>query len=467
MRVSLSALSRGLPFRLLLLTIVFVMLAEVLIFVPSVARFRQGWLEAKLASGHLAAYAIEAAPEGMVTDDLKRRLLSQVGALAIDVSTAGNRIYMIGNFRTAMPEGVIDLDRSGPAALVADAFDLLFDPRSRVVEIRGTSPKDRMIAVRMVIEEWPLRDDMLDFAWRIVALSIVISLITAGLVFLSLLALMVRPVRRMVDAIMAFRRDPENPAAIVAATTRGDELGLAQRELAEMQIALRTALRQRERLATLGTAVAKIHHDLGGILSTAAIVSERIVASEDPEIRRVAPRLMGSIDRALDLTAQILSYARDGVMPLARERVALRPVADEVAEEVGGSGYGDGRAAPVVTVAIPQGLTVDGDRELLRRCLANLVRNAVQSGARRVTLDAGALGGEVRLTVADDGTGLPPRARENLFQPFAGTARPGGVGLGLAIVREVMRAHGGEIVLERTGPDGTTFLLRFPVAAAS
>jgi signal transduction histidine kinase len=278
---------------------------------------------------------------------------------------------------------------------------------------------------------------------------------------------MVRPVRRMVDAIMAFRRDPENPAAIVAATTRGDELGLAQRELAEMQIALRTALRQRERLATLGTAVAKIHHDLGGILSTAAIVSERIVASEDPEIRRVAPRLMGSIDRALDLTAQILSYARDGVMPLARERVALRPVADEVAEEVGGSGYGDGRAAPVVTVAIPQGLTVDGDRELLRRCLANLVRNAVQSGARRVTLDAGALGGEVRLTVADDGTGLPPRARENLFQPFAGTARPGGVGLGLAIVREVMRAHGGEIVLERTGPDGTTFLLRFPVAAAS
>ena len=120
MRVSLSALSRGLPFRLLLLTIVFVMLAEVLIFVPSVARFRQGWLEAKLASGHLAAYAIEAAPEGMVTDDLKRRLLSQVGALAIDVSTAGNRIYMIGNFRTAMPEGVIDLDRSGPAALVAD-----------------------------------------------------------------------------------------------------------------------------------------------------------------------------------------------------------------------------------------------------------------------------------------------------------------------------------------------------------
>ena len=433
MRVSLSALSRGLPFRLLLLTIVFVMLAEVLIFVPSVARFRQGWLEAKLASGHLAAYAIEAAPEGMVTDDLKRRLLSQVGALAIDVSTAGNRIYMIGNFRTAMPEGVIDLDRSGPAALVADAFDLLFDPRSRVVEIRGTSPKDRMIAVRMVIEESPLRDDMLDFAWRIVALSIVISLITAGLVFLSLLALMVRPVRRMVDAIMAFRRDPENPAAIVAATTRGDELGLAQRELAEMQIALRTALRQRERLATLGTAVAKIHHDLGGILSTAAIVSERIVASEDPEIRRVA----------------------------------LRPVADEVAEEVGGSGYGDGRAAPVVTVAIPQGLTVDGDRELLRRCLANLVRNAVQSGARRVTLDAGALGGEVRLTVADDGTGLPPRARENLFQPFAGTARPGGVGLGLAIVREVMRAHGGEIVLERTGPDGTTFLLRFPVAAAS
>jgi hypothetical protein len=172
---------------------------------------------------------------------------------------------MIGSFRAAMPEIVIDMDMAGPATLIADAFDLLFSARSRVVEIRGSSPNDRMINVRMVIDETMLRDEMRDFAWRIFVLSIVISLITAGLVFLSLHGLMVRPVRRMVDAIMAFRRDPENPAAIVPPTTRGDELGEAQRELAEMQIVLRSALRQQQRLATLGTAVAKIHHDLGGI----------------------------------------------------------------------------------------------------------------------------------------------------------------------------------------------------------
>jgi hypothetical protein len=179
-----------------------------------------------------------------------------------------------------MPEIVIDMDMAGPATLIADAFDLLFSARSRVVEIRGSSPNDRMINVRMVIDETMLRDEMRDFAWRIFVLSIVISLITAGLVFLSLHGLMVRPVRRMVDAIMAFRRDPENPAAIVPPTTRGDELGEAQRELAEMQIVLRSALRQQQRLATLGTAVAKIHHDLGGILSTAALVSERIADSD-------------------------------------------------------------------------------------------------------------------------------------------------------------------------------------------
>jgi signal transduction histidine kinase len=463
----LSVLSRGLPFRLLLLTVFFVMLAEVLIFVPSVARFRQSWIEAKLETGHLAAYSIEAAPEGMVTEDLKRRLLAQTGALAIDVSTVGNRVYMIGSFRAAMPEIVIDMDIAGPATLITDAFELLFSARSRVVEIRGSSPNDRMINVRMVIDETMLRDEMRDFAWRIFVLSIVISLITAGLVFLSLHGLMVRPVRRMVDAIMAFRRDPENPAAIVPSTTRGDELGEAQRELAEMQIVLRSALRQQQRLATLGTAVAKIHHDLGGILSTAALVSERIADSDDPRIRHVAPRLMTSIDRALELTAQILAYARDGVQPLDRRQVPLRSLAQAVVQEMDDHQARDVRPPAQIVVEIPADLWVEGDPGLVQRALYNLVRNALQAGAERITLSAVSTPAEVRVHVADDGPGLPPRAREHLFQPFAGSARPGGVGLGLAIVREVMRAHGGDVALDHTGVDGTAFSLRFPRGTVS
>ena len=72
--------------------------------------------------------------------------------------------------------------------------------------------------------------------------------------------------------------------------------------------------------------------------------------------------------------------------------------------------------------------------------------------------------GALTIDVADDGPGLPEKAREHLFQPFAGSAREGGTGLGLVIAREVVHAHGGEIELARTGDDGTVFRLRFPTA---
>ena len=115
---------------------------------------------------------------------------------------------------------------------------------------------------------------MIDFAGRILLLSVMISLITAGLVFLSLNALMVRPMRRITASMMAFRRDPEDPAATLPQTSRADEIGMAQRELIDMQASLRAALRQKERLAALGTAVTKINHGLRNILPTAALVSE-------------------------------------------------------------------------------------------------------------------------------------------------------------------------------------------------
>jgi signal transduction histidine kinase len=75
--------------------------------------------------------------------------------------------------------------------------------------------------------------------------------------------------------------------------------------------------------------------------------------------------------------------------------------------------------------------------------------------------------GECIIEVSDDGPGLPPRALERLFQPFAGSTRPGGTGLGLAIAREAMRAHGGDIALAETGAKGTRFRLILPHAGAA
>ena len=110
---------------------------------------------------------------------------------------------------------------------------------------------------------------------------------------------------------------------------------------------------------------------------------------------------------------------------------------------------------------MPPTLAVEADRDQLFRALQNLALNAVEAGAHHVTVRAREDGSStLAIEVADDGPGLPPKARDNLFRPFAGSARPGGTGLGLAIAREVMRAHGGDIALAESTAAGTVFLLR-------
>ena len=94
--------------------------------------------------------------------------------------------------------------------------------------------------------------------------------------------------------------------------------------------------------------------------------------------------------------------------------------------------------------------------------MLNLARNALEAGARRVRVCGMRDTRRIVIEIADDGPGLPPKARDNLFRPFFGSARPGGTGLGLAIAREMMRAHGGELVLVASTGAGTVFRLTLP-----
>ena len=294
----------------------------------------------------------------------------------------------------------------------------------------------------MLLDEAPLRGEMWDFGIRILELSIVISLVTAALVYLSLQWLLVRPMRRITASMMDFREDPEDASRIIAASGRRDEIGVAERELAVLQKTVRQALGQRARLAALGTAVTKINHDLRNILATARLVTDGLTASAAPEVRRVAPRLLDAIDRAVALCTRTLDFSREGAPPLAPSRFSLAALIDEI-----GPGLGLSEDGLAIDCAIPPELAVRADRDQLYRVLLNLARNAVEAGARRLRFAAAREDGIIAIEIADDGPGLPPKARENLFRPFFGSARPGGSGLGLAIARELMRAHGGELVL--------------------
>ncbi|MGH7747357.1 MAG: ATP-binding protein, partial [Candidatus Dormibacteria bacterium] len=111
--------------------------------------------------------------------------------------------------------------------------------------------------------------------------------------------------------------------------------------------------------------------------------------------------------------------------------------------------------------------------EQLHRILVNLLRNArqaieaVESRERgTITVTADRKDGWAKVRIADDGPGMAERAKTNLFQPFTGSARPGGAGLGLAIARELAQGHGGDLALKRTGPKGTCFELSLPDSPA-
>ena len=454
-------LLQSLSARLLVLTIFFVMLGEVLIFVPSVARFRMTYFENRLAAGHIATLSLEASEARPLDPSLTDKLLAQVGARGVALHRPNGTVLRLESVNPPTPDATIDLTHPNILLAIRGSFRTLFGNDMRVLRVLGPSTTDSAETVEVLLDEEPLRAEMWDFGVRILELSIVISLVAAALVYVSLQWLLVRPMQRITASMMNFREDPEDASRMIAASGRKDEIGVAERELGVLQRTVRQALEQRARLAALGTAVTKINHDLRNILATARLVTDGLAASAAPEVRRVAPRLFDAIDRAVALCTRTLDFSREGTPPLAPRRLPLASLIDEVAPDLGLSEEG-----MTIECTIPPDLVIEADRDQLYRVLLNLARNAVEAGARRLRFAAARENGVIAIDIADDGPGLPPKAQDNLFRPFFGSARPGGSGLGLAIARELARAHGGELTLVSTTGTGTVFRLTLPAAAA-
>jgi signal transduction histidine kinase len=458
----------GLSARLLLLTVAFVMLSELFIYAPSIAQFRKSYLEKHIASADLATIALDETFGVEASPEMEAALLQGVGAYGIILRHPERKILALSDEMPPMADVIVDLRSDNFLMWMGDAFQALGQDRNRVMRVMGPSPRDPNVLIEVVMDEAPMVREMYVYSGGILSLSIVISLVTAGLVYLSLQWLLVRPMRRITASMTAFRADPEDEGRIIVPAARGDEIGVAQRELAVMQSELRAALRQKTRLATLGAAVAKINHDLRNSLSTAVLVSDRLADIDDPEVKKVTPRLYDAIDRAVKLCSQTLNFVRDLRPALNISRFPLSELVDGVGAELTGETPEAGM--PVLANAVPAGLTVEADREQLFRAVSNLVRNAREAGAREVRVAAAGNGDTVCLEIADDGPGMPEKARQRLFQPFAGSARKGGTGLGLVIARDIMKAHGGDLVLADTGSGGTVFRVSLPsqrVAARS
>jgi signal transduction histidine kinase len=453
----------GLSAKLLVLTILFVMIAEVLIYVPSVANFRLNWLRDKLSDAYTAALVLEATPQ--VPDELTQQVLDSIGARAVAMKMGQQRrLLMVGDMPPTVDHEIDLRDVSWHSAIV-HAFAALLSNGDDIIRVLGHAPRGGEF-VEVIFDERPLRAAMLQFSGNILVLSLIISAITATLVFLALHYLFVRPLSRITINMTAFRADPENPARVIVASQRQDEIGTTERELAGMQRELGTLLQQKNRLAALGLAVSKINHDLRNLLTSAQLFSDRLSVSQDQQVQRFAPKLMRALERAIQFCESTLSYGRAQEAPPDRRLIALEPLVEEVRESL--------EFAPDTPIrwisAVERGLMVDADPDQLFRVLLNLARNAMQALESRDARDPGRdqiritgrrEGAVVEIEVSDTGPGIPDAARAHLFEPFQSSTRSGGSGLGLVIVAELVRAHEGDIRLVE-GTIGATFRVTIP-----
>ncbi|QMU59919.1 MAG: sensor histidine kinase [Boseongicola sp.] len=447
--------------RFLALTILFVMLAEVFIFVPSIARFREDYMMNRLERSQIASLALLA--NDMIDDELEKELLENAGVYNVVLRRDEVSQLMLSSEIPSPIVATFDLRDAPATTLIMDASRRLIETEDQVVRVIGNPTRDAGQLIEITMPTGPLREAMIDYGVRILLLSAVISIFTATLLFFAVRQFLVRPIKGVVSAMKSYAAAPEDARRIIQPTASVTELSDAENALKSMQTELTSVLRQRERLASLGGAVAKVSHDLRNILTTAQLFADRLERSEDPVVARMAPKLMNSIGRAVNLCESTLAFGKAEEPPPALDRIPLASIVQDAIEGERLAATGDIRFEDEV----PAGMIVRADPEQLYRVLSNLVRNARQA------LETAGKSGEIRVAaeetarqwtvkVSDTGPGLPPKAQEHLFTPFQGGARKGGSGLGLAIAAELVRGHGGSLMLRETGEAGTTFAIELP-----
>jgi len=280
--------------------------------------------------------------------------------------------------------------------------------------------------------------------------AFVVMTVAAALLILWAVARLTRPVRLLAEAADRLGRDVN---AAPLPETGPSEVATAARAFNRMAERIRCFVADRTQM------LAAIGHDLRTPITRLRLRAEFL---EDEEQRR---KMLADLDEMEKMIAATLAFARDDAAaePAAPIDLAAlcRTVADEAAD-----------AQPEFAEAIayegPERLVIRARPVALKRALANLVSNALAyGGAARLRLLPPA-GGLVRLEIEDDGPGIPEAELENVFAPFrrlegSRNRETGGTGLGLTIARNILRAHGGDVVLRNRAGGGLTAVVSLPV----
>jgi signal transduction histidine kinase len=455
--------------KVLALTIIFVLLGEILIFLPSIANFRIQWMKARIAQAEIGALAAEASPDAVLTDALRTEILKGAGVVAVSLKRGDTRQLMLRNSEAVTVAESYDLRSGMYWTTLFEALNALVRTEDRFVNVIDKPPNMSGEWIEVTLHEAPLYAAMRSYGLNILLLSIVLSLIVAAMIYAALSRLLVRPMQRLSSNMTAFGDHPEDAARLITPSSRNDEIGTAERELREMQTQLQGLLQQKNHLAALGLAVSKVSHDLRNMLTTSQVVSDSLASVKDPQVQRFAPRLISSLDRAITFLNQTLQYGQAREFPPQRSVFNVSDVVDDVL--AGLEHMAHGRVQ--VLNGMERGVSMTADKEHLHRILTNLVRNALQAlepvptpehGQLQVSVSARRMASAIEIEIADNGPGIPQAVRGKLFEAFQSAAKPGGTGLGLAISQELAVAHGGHIKVKYSDHRGTCFCVTIPQA---
>ncbi|MBL4801330.1 MAG: HAMP domain-containing histidine kinase [Emcibacter sp.] len=449
----------SLSMQLLLLTIFFVLLAEVLIYVPSIVNYRKTWLEERLAAANIAILAIEAAPDHMISEMLSKKLLDHAGVVAITLKRKDKRHLILNTDQPLNVAMHYDIRKTPFLKAIQDTMKIMFhaQPHGSLIQVKGKAnfiPDNEDTYIEIILYEDFLCEDMATYSFNVMLLSIIISLITAGLLYFSLSYMLIRPIKTMTRRIVAFRSAPERVPENLSTNGRADEIGIIMLELTTMQHEIREALIQKKHLTQLGESVSKINHDLRNILSSAQMVSDHLSTIDNPIVQKLAPRFVTAVDRAIRLCENTLKYGRSGVETPELSTVQPAQTVNDVALSLGISELKDF----YFNNELSEDFTVEADGDQIFRVLLNLSRNALQAMKDKgeITFTSHQTDKHTVIDIIDNGPGIPARIKDSLFQPFHGSSN-GGAGLGLAISKEIIEAHGGILELLRSDDTGSHF----------
>lgn len=436
--------------KFLLLSILCVLAAQVLIFVPSIAAMRTGWLETKLASVAPVSLLIEQNTTLDIPQHVQDMVLLTTDTKAIILHNGDqSRIIAIAELPTEVVAR-IDLNQVDEAEAISGAFKALLYGGNNYLSVTGRIG-DGSKSLEMIINDSELHKDLIRFSRNIALLSLLISVLAASFIYLIINNMLVRPVIRMHRNMIGFTQTPDDPSMIITPDERVDELGIAQRQLAYLQSNLQRTFVERKHLADLGLAVSKINHDLRNILASAQLISDSLTEVQDPYVKRLTPRLLRALDRAIQYTQTVIAYGRSQEAPVNIHLTNLHLLVKEIQDSL--------HIASETGIEFQNNVSDDfefyADSDQLYRVLYNLLKNSVQAitqmectdpeRLKRISIDAKTTDKNIIIDIQDTGPGLPKLAKDYLFVAFRGSTRKDGTGLGLAIAHELIRAHGGTI----------------------